>query len=1001
MAKPCLFYALCIIAGPAFSVLAQQSYDESFKLTPRLIRADSLFQADNFTNALNEFNKAAAYYETSKNYPAYVYSLNQAGRCYYELRDISKLGDVSGKTLAIARQMLDADHPEISQTFVNLGYYYWLKPKRDQDSSFFYFENAVQLSERNTPLYHIYRCYSYQGIARNYYSTFNFQRAIKFYQDAIAILEHDSEKYKGDLSKAYHNLGISLRGMGEIQGARFNLEAAIRIYEALPKTTSRLSSLYRAMTSLANTYVDELDYYTSRKIYQEIINSIEDNNSTSLIRPLANIAVAFAEEGQFELALKHIKRAIQIEKSNPNNFNEERLAENYIQYSHIYRLMNQPDSMKYYAGASLKIYQKLYKEGNLATAACHQFIAIANKMESKYTEALTNIQQALIDSDKSFNSLNISANPTLNQATNLDKLYELLAIKANLFYLRYQESKNSSDLESAYQLYVTLDELTDEIRAGLYSRTTKLLINAALKREAENALKCIYFMFTTSNSKEYLGLAFKYLEKNRYAEMFENLSSVQAVSQTGLPDSLYRLELDLQFRLANQKQLLLSTNDPASIDSIKEMMFSINKENQELQDYLSQNYSSYYQSKYGELISLDSLQKILVDKTQLVEYFIGKSSLVIFSVTKESSAIILVPLSEEFTYNINSLLAQISAPINLMIPLDQLYQTYSNSAFSLYKILIEPVVETRTTKLIISPDGILSKLPFECLLSNDAKADFKSAPYIFKNMDIQYVYNLNLLYKFTKPKLQKTPSLLAFSYSDIDPSKVALRSGRSEIPASALELIAISRFFDGDNDNFLIGEEATETAFKNLSSRFEIIHLAVHGVGDTTKAINSRLEFKVGKDTLNDGKLFAHELYNLNLERLRLAILSACETGIGKELPGEGVFSIARGFAYAGCPAVVMSLWQVNDTYTAKLMEYFYANLTQGKEIDLAVRNAKLTFLENADSREAFPYYWSGFIAQGNVSPVTRHRFRYIYLLYFLLPLALAGGFIYVRRRRK
>jgi CHAT domain-containing protein len=99
-------------------------------------------------------------------------------------------------------------------------------------------------------------------------------------------------------------------------------------------------------------------------------------------------------------------------------------------------------------------------------------------------------------------------------------------------------------------------------------------------------------------------------------------------------------------------------------------------------------------------------------------------------------------------------------------------------------------------------------------------------------------------------------------------------------------------------------------------------------------------------------------------------VLSACETGLGEVHEGEGIFSIARGFAYAGCPSLVMSLWKVNDMTTADLVDFFYKNLSQGQPKDEALRNAKLSFLQTADDLSAHPANWAAFIALGNNMPV-------------------------------
>jgi len=175
-------------------------------------------------------------------------------------------------------------------------------------------------------------------------------------------------------------------------------------------------------------------------------------------------------------------------------------------------------------------------------------------------------------------------------------------------------------------------------------------------------------------------------------------------------------------------------------------------------------------------------------------------------------------------------------------------------------------------------------------------------------------------------------------------------------------------------DNLLRGkvflsDDASEANFKKYAPSSRIIHLATHTIINERQPIYSYLAFSP-KDTLSeDGKLFAYELYNMELNT-DLAILSACNTGGGKLVRGEGVMSLARGFRYAGCSSIAMSLWPVDDKSTSLIMTDFYAELVRGSSKDEALRTAKLNYLREAGEFKSAPYYWAGFVLIGNTSPV-------------------------------
>jgi CHAT domain-containing protein len=150
-----------------------------------------------------------------------------------------------------------------------------------------------------------------------------------------------------------------------------------------------------------------------------------------------------------------------------------------------------------------------------------------------------------------------------------------------------------------------------------------------------------------------------------------------------------------------------------------------------------------------------------------------------------------------------------------------------------------------------------------------------------------------------------------------------------------------------------------------LLSQYRIVHFATHGLtNDEYPELSGLLLSLVDEQGQpQDGFLQLHEIYNLNLP-VELVVLSACETGLGRKVRGEGLIGLTRGFMYAGAKRVVASLWQVNDASTSKLMKYFYqAMLKDGLPPAAALRAAQLEMLKQPH-RQA-PYYWAAFMLQG------------------------------------
>jgi tetratricopeptide (TPR) repeat protein len=147
--------------------------------------------------------------------------------------------------------------------------------------------------------------------------------------------------------------------------------------------------------------------------------------------------------------------------------------------------------------------------------------------------------------------------------------------------------------------------------------------------------------------------------------------------------------------------------------------------------------------------------------------------------------------------------------------------------------------------------------------------------------------------------------------------------------------------------------------------RYRIVHFATHGLINSEHPELSGLVLSLVDENgkLQDGFLRMSEIFNLRLPA-DLVVLSACQTALGKEIKGEGLIGLTRGFMYAGAERVVASLWQVDDQATAQLMRHFYRGMLQENlRPAAALRAAQIEMSKS--SRWSAPYYWAGFVIQG------------------------------------
>jgi CHAT domain-containing protein len=301
-------------------------------------------------------------------------------------------------------------------------------------------------------------------------------------------------------------------------------------------------------------------------------------------------------------------------------------------------------------------------------------------------------------------------------------------------------------------------------------------------------------------------------------------------------------------------------------------------------------------------------------------------------------------------------------------------------------------------RILIIPDGPLNQIPFEVLLRENhstKKVDYRSLQYLVKSYAIGYAYSSVMVMRDDE-KIVRKPSLLAVGFTGGSRLR-APQPELEEIAGAEEELEALAKRFK--SGKFLVGSEATEANFKTLSPQYDIIHLAIHGRGDIKSTFSSSLYFRTKYDSIDDGELHDYELYGLKLKAM-MAVLSACESGLGRDYKGEGMISMASAFTYSGCSNILMSLWKVNDKASTLLTDDFYGHLLDGKVIDDALRQSKLDYLERSDELTADPKVWAPLVAYGSLEAIFPESNSNM-LIYGVASLALLATIVFLFRRRK
>ncbi|HYC28549.1 MAG TPA: CHAT domain-containing protein, partial [Chitinophagaceae bacterium] len=284
---------------------------------------------------------------------------------------------------------------------------------------------------------------------------------------------------------------------------------------------------------------------------------------------------------------------------------------------------------------------------------------------------------------------------------------------------------------------------------------------------------------------------------------------------------------------------------------------------------------------------------------------------------------------------------------------------------------------------VIIPDHDLQYLPFEVLTGPSNKT---------LQEDFAISYNYSAVF-FDSP-VKHGSSSRQLGLAPFGSDKRSYFGGFAPLPASAEEIASI-------NGDKLIDSLATKDAFTKSASSYSSIHLATHAAANDREPENSFIAFyPTGADT--NYKLYQPEIYNLDLQQTQLVILSACETGRGQFVHGEGMMSLARAFSYAGCKSVITSLWKADDASTAYITKRLHHYLQSGKSKDVALQQAKLDYLNDGSipGRMKTPAYWAHLVLIGDTAPLYSSGFNWWLITGIIVLVGIAALFL-IRRKNK
>ncbi|MFQ5616117.1 MAG: CHAT domain-containing protein, partial [Anaerolineales bacterium] len=867
------------------------------------------------------------------------------------------------------------------------------------DSARRYYRKAMELYRKQRNWEQLVKC-NYR-IAK---VTFDFDLRLQYYNRALALSESHLGKEHNMTGVVLHILANHYRVFGDYDRA---LELSQRAFDSDLAIYGEVHHRVNGNLKLIASIYGKLGEYDKAVAYLQKVLDVEIKLSGPTHQEVGNLYKAlggtYAVLGEFDKAMDFYERARRIHTF----YNDELSVTTHMSYfelGKIYRLAGDYKNARKHLHKALEIRQKMYGKyhGHIVWALLA--IAETSYLQQQYADALGEIQHSLEILFPDFESQDGYVNPPIETVSHFrPAVLDALILKGKILQGMALQTRQSlwgpsgtaiKNFEAALECNDDALQLAAISLGGILTINAKLHLQTTLTEVVGQAIYSAQQLYDITGSRSYLERAFEFAERGKSALLRLNLQELKAKSFSGIDDKILRKEKELtqqiaalEITIAREKQH--KERNKGKIVDLEAEYHQLKSQHEFLLADLEQNYPRYYELKYQESIPrIREIQGAFGENTALLNYFVGDSLIYLFVVTNDNLELVPLPKGEKF----DSLVETYTSSIRRIVDA----RTYIESASRLYNLLIQPVQTTlaRYKKLVIIPDGLLYYVPFEALLTSIPTAsneiDFSRPDYFLLHHEISYQYSAALHQRSQNGRttsqaqnqmLALAPVFSADSHNAhiiagnesafdgldaVGKSAFLTSDGRNfrELQYSETETRAIVSLFNGQGSIGYFHRQATEENFKANAGKFRCLHISTHGFVNERYPNLSGLAFSQPLDTASgeDGILYAGEIYTLKLNA-DLVVLSSCESGIGKLARGEGMFSLTRGFLYAGARNVMVSLWKVYDQHTSELMFEFYRGVTDGESYSTALQKAKLRMLQSTET--SLPVSWAGFVLVG------------------------------------
>ena len=812
---------------------------------------------------------------------------------------------------------------------------------------------------------------TFLSIGRVYADLGEKQKALTYYDQALPLFRQVENKV-GEAS-TLNNIGAVYDDLGEKQKALSSYDQALPLRRQVRNkggeavTLNNIGAVYDDLgeKQKALTYYDQ-----ALPLYRQVGDKGGEAGT------LTNIGKVYNDLGEKQKALSYF-----LDKPLP-----------------LYRQIGDKGSEAVTLNNIGRVYNDL-GEKQKALTYLNQALPLLRQVGGKGVEATTLSNIGLVYNDLGEKQKALSY---YNQALPLRRQVGDKAGEATTLFNLASLERSKNNLQPALTYIEAAIAIIEDLRTKIDSQDLRTSYFASVQDYYQFQIDLLMQLHKKDPSKRYDALALDTNERSRARVLIELLTEANAKIRKGANPQLLEQETSLLQRIEATDKLVnnlesQSQKDPIlknSIEQRKKERENLLNQYRELQTKIRTTNPEYAAIKYPQPLKLPQIQQQLDKDTLLLQYSLGKDRSYLWAVTPDSLDSYELPAQkqiEDAANNFREAIVLGRKLINRNNP-----DAINKPASQLTQIILAPVANKLGKKrLVIVADGVLQNIPFAALAEPSATTSLPYQPLLVNHQ----IVNLPSVTAIATQRQQlnkrqsapKTLAILADPVFAADDKRVTgkeptivdnlnldrsslqhalknlKRNGLISLPGTRIEAEEILKLvspsqsihaYDFDaNYNFVTSKELKQYRF---------LQFATHGIVDTTNPelsgiILSQVD-KQGKP-LEKGYLRLGDIFNLDLGA-ELVVLSACETGLGKNVKGEGLVGLTRGLMYAGSKRAVVSLWQVDDEGTSQLMPLFYKAILRGESPTSALRDAQLQLWQQKQWQN--PYYWAAFTLQGD-----------------------------------